>query len=119
MNNIHNITCPGCHSPNYIENRFNGEIWFYWRCSFCQTKIQTLAESGEMTHYSLLATYKDNNYEGNFYLKPGYFQLVLLAEWNDNVGRSYPWQPIFKLPFLPNFDASNFPQKLPTLLTFY
>jgi hypothetical protein len=109
--NIHNLTCPGCHSPDHIENVINGEVWFHWKCNVCQTKILTEKETRKISTYYLVATYKDIIYEGMFVINSSIFRLDRYSP-----GK---WTPVFKLSFLPEFDASNFAKKLPIILTFY
>lgn len=112
MNNIHNIICPGCGSTDHIENILKGEVWLYWDCNSCKTRIHTEIASGKITSYMLKTTYKNIRYEGIFYLWESTFQL-------GHYNVLGVWCPLFKLSFLPRFDANNFTQKLPTLLTFH
>lgn len=110
--NIHNLTCPGCHSPDHIENVANGEVWFYYKCNACSTKMLIDKETRDIHSYNLVTIYKEKVYEGCFYIKQSIFRLDCSPSPGD-------WSIVLRFNFLPSFDASNFAKKLPTLLTFY
>ena len=121
MNNIHNITCPGCDSPDRIKNIVSGVALFYWNCDQCGTRIQTEAETGEILLYAFYIDYNDASYEGSFFLKTQVFRLDYWTpgKFVHNLNLRGSWQSVFRLDFLPNWNINTFAHKLPTLLTFH